>query len=218
MGHSSFCKRHTFHSHYDLPPFMLDTWDINSLVLLVWFQHWFGLIHHKQGARSSCSECCNKHYSCCVKWCTLCFNGQCLASRERDRGTRIQPIRYTHGLLKWARINYSWLCLCWCLGFDYNWLCVRDLVSCWNPSNDSIWYWWCCRRGTWFSWYNFILFDTQIVSKQCIFVAIFVVKQIPIHLLCGIWGSIAVGFFANPQYLALSHPDATSAGLFFSKR
>ena len=57
--HSSFFKRHTFHSHHDLPPFMLDTWDINSLVLLVWLQHWFGLIHHKQGARSSCSECRN---------------------------------------------------------------------------------------------------------------------------------------------------------------
>ena len=60
------------------------------------------------------------------------------------------------------------------------------------------------------------LFDTRILSKQCFIVVIVVVKQIPIHLLCGMWGSIAVGFFANPGYLALSHPETTPAGLFFS--
>lgn len=60
------------------------------------------------------------------------------------------------------------------------------------------------------------LYETRIVSNQCFIVVIFVVKQIPIHLLCGMWGIIAVGFFADPGYLALSHPDATSAGLFFS--
>ncbi len=40
--------------------------------------------------------------------------------------------------------------------------------------------------------------------------------QIPIHMIGGIWGSIAVGIFAVPSYLNISHPLATSAGLFYS--
>lgn len=59
-------------------------------------------------------------------------------------------------------------------------------------------------------------YDKQIVSNQYFIVVVFAVKQIPIHLLCGMWGSIAVGLFADSQYLTLSHPEATSAGLFFS--
>ena len=35
-------------------------------------------------------------------------------------------------------------------------------------------------------------------------------------MLCGIWGCIAVGLFAVPSYVGLSHPNASSAGLFYS--
>jgi len=42
------------------------------------------------------------------------------------------------------------------------------------------------------------------------------VDAIPVHMFCGIWGSIAVGLFAVPQYLELSHEEVSSAGLFYS--
>jgi len=43
------------------------------------------------------------------------------------------------------------------------------------------------------------------------------VDAIPIHMICGIWGSIAVGLFAVPKYLDASpHIQANSAGLFYS--
>ncbi|KAL3796987.1 hypothetical protein ACHAW5_005022 [Stephanodiscus triporus] len=42
------------------------------------------------------------------------------------------------------------------------------------------------------------------------------VDAIPIHMLNGMWGCIAVGLFADPAYLVLSHPEMSSAGLFYS--
>ena len=42
------------------------------------------------------------------------------------------------------------------------------------------------------------------------------VDAIPIHLISGIWGGIAVGLFSVPKYIEMSHPEATSAGAFYS--
>lgn len=42
------------------------------------------------------------------------------------------------------------------------------------------------------------------------------VDAIPIHMLCGIWGTIAVGLFTVPQYLQMLHPKASNAGWFYS--
>lgn len=42
------------------------------------------------------------------------------------------------------------------------------------------------------------------------------VDAIPIHMMCGIWGCIAVGLFAVPEYLDASNSNASSAGLFYS--
>lgn len=42
------------------------------------------------------------------------------------------------------------------------------------------------------------------------------VDAIPTHMMCGIWGCIAVGLFAEPKYLQASHPQMSSAGLFYS--
>eukprot|EP00584_Thalassiosira_punctigera_P001480 CAMPEP_0172532018 /NCGR_PEP_ID=MMETSP1067-20121228/5219_1 /TAXON_ID=265564 ORGANISM="Thalassiosira punctigera, Strain Tpunct2005C2" /NCGR_SAMPLE_ID=MMETSP1067 /ASSEMBLY_ACC=CAM_ASM_000444 /LENGTH=582 /DNA_ID=CAMNT_0013316477 /DNA_START=196 /DNA_END=1941 /DNA_ORIENTATION=+ len=42
------------------------------------------------------------------------------------------------------------------------------------------------------------------------------VDAIPIHMIGGIWGSIAVGLFTVPKYLDASHAQAGSAGLFYS--
>lgn len=43
------------------------------------------------------------------------------------------------------------------------------------------------------------------------------VDAIPIHMVGGIWGSIAVGLFAVPNYLDLSHGyEGSSGGLFYS--
>lgn len=42
------------------------------------------------------------------------------------------------------------------------------------------------------------------------------VDAIPVHMISGIWGSVAVGLFACPEYLNATHAHAGSAGLFYS--
>jgi len=42
------------------------------------------------------------------------------------------------------------------------------------------------------------------------------VDAIPVHMFCGVWGCISVGFFATPKYLEMAPKNAASAGLFYS--
>lgn len=42
------------------------------------------------------------------------------------------------------------------------------------------------------------------------------VDAIPIHMMCGIWGTIAVGLFAVPEFLEVLHPGIARAGWFYS--
>ena len=56
-----------------------------------------------------------------------------------------------------------------------------------------------------------------ISATLCLTTFVFILsKQIPIHMFSGIWGSFATGLFAVPRYIKMSHPQASSAGAFYS--
>lgn len=94
MGAGSPFSNPSFSNHLlESPPRpKIGPWCIYSLVLLVWFQYWFGLPHNRRGRSNSCSKCCRQYHPCRRKWRHLCAVRQGLDYGERDWGARLQLI------------------------------------------------------------------------------------------------------------------------------